>query len=237
MRIWQIVAPGTTPIEVVQIGLVVAAKVALPLLIIPFPFVAGWLNFLLDGFDGDILIPLGLPNDVYQPVDKLTDWLTYVAIVIVAFRNGWPTRMLMLGLFIYRSIGQVAFLVTENELLLAFFPNFLEPLFLVTVSILAYERTVRHVPDWQDRGFAILERYRWPIAIVIVIAHRRSSLDCAARRARTARSCAMPSPACALVATMSGCAPGRRASSARVASISSASAARPTWSTLVRTTW
>ena len=169
MRIWQIVAAGTTPLEVVGIGLVIAAKIALPLLIIPFPFVAGWLNFLLDGFDGDILIPLGLPNEVYQPVDKLTDWLTYVAIVIVAFRNGWPTRILMLGLFIYRSIGQVAFLVTGNELLLALFPNFLEPLFLVTVSILAFQRVVRHAPDWQDRGFAILARHKWLIGTVIVV--------------------------------------------------------------------
>ncbi len=52
--------------------------------------------------------------------------------------------------------------------MLAFFPNFLEPLFLVTVTILAFERVVRHWPDWQERGFAILARFRWPIGIVIV---------------------------------------------------------------------
>ena len=165
----QIVAAGTTPIEVVAIGLVIAAKIALPLLIIPFPFVAGWANFLLDGFDGDILIPLGLPNETYQPVDKLTDWLTYVAIVIVAFRNGWPTKRLMLGLFVFRSIGQIGFLVTENELLLALFPNFLEPLFLVTVSILAYERVIQRLPDWEARGFAVIRRYRWLIGSAIVV--------------------------------------------------------------------
>src|SRR6188474_3187857 len=113
-----IVAEGTTPAETVAIGLIVAAKFGLPLLIVPFPFAAGWANFLLDSFDGDLLIPLGLPNDIYQPVDKLTDWLTYVSIVILAFRNDWPIRRLMLGLFLYRSIGQVAFLVTGNELLL-----------------------------------------------------------------------------------------------------------------------
>ena len=167
--ITQIVAAGTTPSEVVGIGLVIAAKIALPLLIIPFPFVAGWANFLLDGFDGDILIPLGLPNETYQPVDKLTDWLTYVAIVIVAYRNTWPTKQLMLGLFAFRSIGQVAFLITGNELMLALFPNFLEPLFLVTVSILAFQRVARRAPDWQARGFAILHRHRWPIGIVIVL--------------------------------------------------------------------
>jgi len=124
---------------------------------------------VLDGFDGDLLIPLGLPNETYQPVDKITDWVTYVAIVIVAFRNDWPTKRLMLGLFLFRSVGQVSFLVTGNELLLAFFPNFLEPLFLVTVTILAFERVIRHYPDWQERGFAILYRYRWLIGIVIVV--------------------------------------------------------------------
>jgi hypothetical protein len=164
-----IVAEGTSPIQVVWIGLIVAAKFALPLLIIRFPFAAGWANFFLDGFDGDFLIPLGLPNEVYQPVDKLTDWVTYVAIVIVAYRNQWPIRRLMLGLFLFRSVGQVSFLVTENELFLALFPNFLEPLFLVTASILAWERVVRHLPDWQERGFALLARHRWLIGTLIVI--------------------------------------------------------------------
>jgi hypothetical protein len=164
-----IVEAGTSPIEVAAIGLIVAAKFGLPLLMIRFPFAAGWANFVLDGFDGDLLIPLGLPNEIYQPVDKLSDWVTYVAIVVVAYRNAWPTKRLMLGLFLFRSIGQVGFLVTGNELLLAAFPNFLEPLFLVTASILAYERVVRRLPDWQARGFAALHRYRWLIGTLIVI--------------------------------------------------------------------
>jgi hypothetical protein len=160
---------ATSPIAVVAILAIVAAKFLLPVLIIPFPFAAGWANFFLDGFDGDLLIPLGLPNDIYQPVDKITDWVTYVAIVVVAFRNDWPTRRLMLGLFVFRSIGQIGFLVTGDELFLAIFPNFLEPLFLVTASILAWQRTVRHVPDWQGQGFAILHRHRWLIGIAIVV--------------------------------------------------------------------
>lgn len=165
----RVLAAGTSQMEAAGIAVIVGAKIALPLLIIPFPFVAGWLNFLLDSFDGDLLVPLGLPNETYQPVDKLTDWLTYVAIVIVAFRNTWPTKRLMLALFLFRSVGQVAFLITGDELLLAIFPNFLEPLFLVTVTILAYERVVAGLPDWQARGFAVLHRFRWPIGIVIVV--------------------------------------------------------------------
>ena len=165
----RIVTAGTSPIEAVAIALIVVAKFGLPLLIIRYPFAAGWANFVLDGIDGDLLIPLGLLDAAYQPIDKLSDWVTYVAIVIVAYRNEWPTKRLMLGLFLFRSVGQVGFLVTGNELLLAAFPNFLEPLFLVTASILAWERVVRRYSDWQERGFAILHRYRWLIGTLIVV--------------------------------------------------------------------
>ena len=164
-----ILALRTGALETAGIVLIVAAKFVLPLLIVPFPFAAGWANFFLDGVDGDLLIPLGLPNETYQPVDKVTDWVTYVAMVIVAYRNAWPTKRLMLGLFLFRSIGQAGFLLTGNELQLAFFPNFLEPLFLVTATILAWERAVRHLADWQERGFALLHRHRWLIGTLIVV--------------------------------------------------------------------
>jgi hypothetical protein len=162
-------AAESSPLATAAIVAIVAAKFVLPLLILRFPFAAGWANFALDGIDGDLLIPLGLPDEIYQPVDKVSDWVTYVAIVVLAYRAAWPIWRLMLGLFVFRSIGQVAFLLTEEELLLALFPNFLEPLFLVTVTILAWQRVVRRAPDWFDRGFAVLHRYRWPIGILIVV--------------------------------------------------------------------
>jgi hypothetical protein len=165
----QSIAAGTTAIQPVALALIVAAKFGLPLLIIRYPFAAGWANFVLDSIDGDMLIPLGLPDAVYQPVDKITDWVTYLAIVVVAVRDAWPTRRLMIGLFIFRTIGQVGFLVTGNELMLALFPNFLEPLFLVTASILAYDRAIRGHADWQERGFAVLRRHGWWIGTVIVV--------------------------------------------------------------------
>ena len=161
-------APGTGTTEVATVGLIIGAKFVLPVLIVRFPFAAGWANFVLDSVDGDLLIPLGLRNETYQPIDKVADWATYVAIVAVAYRNRWPMRRLMLGLFAFRSVGQVGFLLTGEELLLAAFPNFLEPLFLVTASILAYERTVRRLPDWRDAGFAFLRRHRWLIGTLIV---------------------------------------------------------------------
>jgi hypothetical protein len=159
----------SSPLETAAIVLIVALKFSLPLLIIRFPFAAGWANFALDGIDGDLLIPLGLPNEIYQPVDKVSDWVTYVAMVVVGYRRQWPIRRLMLGLFLFRSVGQIAFLLTEEELFLALFPNFLEPLFLVAASLLAWQRVVRHQPDWFDRGFAVLFRHRWLIGTLIVI--------------------------------------------------------------------
>jgi len=169
MPVIRVVSQASGPRETVAIALIIAAKFGLPLLILRFPFAAGWANFFLDSFDGDLLIPLGLPNEVYQPVDKITDWVTYIVIVVYVFWKAWPIRRLMLALFLYRSVGQISFLVTGNELLLAFFPNFLEPLFLVTVTILTFERVVRRFPDWEDRGFAILFRHKWLIGGTIVI--------------------------------------------------------------------
>jgi len=156
-------------VERAVIALIVTAKFVLPLLIVRFPFAAGWANFVLDSIDGDLLIPLGLADAVYQPVDKLADWATYVAMVVVGYRRAWPIRRLLLGLFLFRSVGQVGFLLTGNELLLAVFPNFLEPLFLVTASILAWERVVRRRRDWENRGFAVLRRHRWLIGVLIVV--------------------------------------------------------------------
>lgn len=92
-------------IEVAAIALIVVAKFALPLLILRYPFAAGWANFALDSIDGDLLIPLGLADATYQPLDKIADWVTYVAIVALAYRDAWPTRRLMLGLFLFRSVG------------------------------------------------------------------------------------------------------------------------------------
>lgn len=158
----------TSPVAAGTAFVVVTAKFGLPLLIVRYPFAAGWANFLLDSVDGDILIPLGLPNETYQPVDKLSDWVTYVAIVACGYRAGWPIRRLLLGLFLFRSIGQVGFLATGNELLLAAFPNFLEPLFLVTASMLAWQRVVRRRSEWREAAFRTLAGHRWLIGGLIV---------------------------------------------------------------------
>ena len=124
------------------IVLIVGLKYGLPVLLVAFPFAAGGANFILDTVDGDLLIPLGLSDPVYQTIDKSADWVTYVFMVIAARR--WPIWRIVLGLFIFRSVGQALFFITGDELMFFFFPNFLEPLFLAYATIRFFRRDGAH---------------------------------------------------------------------------------------------
>lgn len=116
----------------------VALKYLLPLLLVPFPAIAGWANFILDSADGELLIPLGLSDPVYQQIDKSADYVTYIFMVVAAWR--WPLRRVVIALFALRTVGQALFFITGNEIVFFLFPNFLEPLFLVYATILLLKR-------------------------------------------------------------------------------------------------
>ena len=122
------------------IGLVIFLKFAVPVAVIFFPFFAGWANFVLDTIDGDILIPMGLEDKAYQPIDKIADWATYIGMAFAAWKFKWGIRKWIYGLFIFRSIGQLAFLLFHDERLFFYFPNFLEPLFLIYATIFFFKK-------------------------------------------------------------------------------------------------
>jgi hypothetical protein len=115
------------------IVVVVALKFLVPLLYFRYPFGAGWTNFVLDGIDGDLLIPAGLPDPTYQLIDKAADYFAYICIFLWGWRQ--PIRREITATFALRTVGQVLFFVTRNELVLFYFPNLLEPLFLVYATI------------------------------------------------------------------------------------------------------
>jgi hypothetical protein len=100
-------------LKFIATAVVVALKFTLPIFLVPFPFLAGWANFVLDSIDGDILIPLGLEDRVYQLIDKSADWVTYVFMVIAG--RHWPIRRWLLGLFVFRSVGQGLFFLTATR--------------------------------------------------------------------------------------------------------------------------
>ena len=144
----------------VGIVVIIAAKVIVPVLIVPFPFAAGWANFVLDTVDGDLLIPLGLADSTYQPIDKGADYLTYIFMVVAAWRGRWPMLRWIVAFFILRTAGQLLFFITNNEAVFFFFPNFLEPLFLIYATILFFKK---------DEAPEVFERRKIPIAIFIFI--------------------------------------------------------------------
>lgn len=142
------------------IGIIIAAKFLVPFTLIRFPFIGGWANFVLDTVDGDLLVPLGLDDPTYQPIDKVADWVTYVFMVIAAKKGNWPIFKWIVGLFILRSIGQTIFLITADEIVFFFFPNFLEPLFLVYATILFFKKL--DAP-------AVFAKWQIPIAVLIFV--------------------------------------------------------------------
>jgi hypothetical protein len=150
-------------VNIVALGLVIFLKFAIPAAIPFFPFIAGWANFVLDTIDGDILMPLGLADSIYQPIDKIADWATYVGMAAAAWRLKWGIRKWIYGLFIFRSIGQAAFLITREERLFFFFPNFLEPLFLVYATIFFFKKAS------EPRAYEFYLKHKWAIWIFVII--------------------------------------------------------------------
>ena len=144
--------------KAIIIGVIVLAKFAIPVLIVPFPFAAGWANFVLDTVDGDLLIPLGLDDGPYQLIDKAADWCTYVGMVFAA--REWTIKRTIVVLFVFRTVGQLLFFITGAEIIFFFFPNFLEPLFLIYA-------TIRHFKP--ERVVEIYNRHRVAIWIFVVL--------------------------------------------------------------------
>jgi len=142
------------------IAAIIAAKFLVPVLIVRFPFAAGWANFVLDTVDGDLLIPLGLEDSTYQPIDKAADYVTYIFMVVAAWKGSWPMLKWIVGFFVLRTFGQLLFFITNNEAVFFFFPNFLEPLFLIYATLLFFKKA---------EAPAVFKRHRIPIAIFIFL--------------------------------------------------------------------
>lgn len=137
---------------------IVALKFLLPVLLIWFPFLSGWANFILDTIDGDILIPLGLEDYNYQTIDKIADYVTYVFMLIVGWK--WEIHKEIKATFALRTIGQALFFLTRDEKMFFYFPNFLEPLFLIYATLLFIKK---------KKAYSIYRKYIAPIWIFILI--------------------------------------------------------------------
>lgn len=116
------------------IPLIIFLKVLVPALMLKFPLFGLWGNYFLDVIDGDILLALGVSDSTYQVIDKSTDFISYIFMLILGLR--WSIKKVVIILFVYRIIGQTLYFITGNELIFFYFQNFLEPLMMIYALIL-----------------------------------------------------------------------------------------------------
>jgi len=94
------------------------------------PVFASIVNYLLDGFDGELFKRSGYARPKYSVYDKILDYYWYIWIILYIFAMNVPAKYLFLTLFLFRSIGQMLFVLTNNGVLLLLFPNIFEKVFL-----------------------------------------------------------------------------------------------------------
>lgn len=139
---------------------VVALKFLVPPFMLLFPFPAVWINYALDVVDGDILMQFGMNEFTYQTIDKAADYFSYIFMLILGLR--WRIRRTIVVLFVYRTIGQVLFFVTRNELVFFYFQNFLEPLVMIYVLLLFKQGS-------EEKAFQTYKRHFLLIWVIILV--------------------------------------------------------------------
>lgn len=143
----------------VLIFVIVGLKLGVPVMLLWFPFVAAWGNYVLDSMDGDILQSLGMSEELYQTIDKAADLWSYVFMLAVGWR--WRIRKTILILFVYRLVGQVLFFVTRNEFVFVYFQNLLEPLVMIYALLLFKTGS-------DEKAYAVYKKHLWLIWSIIV---------------------------------------------------------------------
>lgn len=138
---------------------IIILKFLVPALMLKFPFHAVWGNYLLDVVDGDILLSLGINDYLYQTIDKFADYWSYIFMLILGLR--WKIKKIIIILFAYRTIGQILFFLTRNEMVFLAFQNFLEPLVMAYSLIIFKQKTEAEAFQTYKRHFKLI----WAVVI------------------------------------------------------------------------
>lgn len=138
---------------------VISLKFIVPALMLLFPFQAVWANYFLDVVDGDILLQLGMDDTSYQTIDKFADYISYIFMLILGWR--WSIKKTATILFAYRTIGQILFFLTRNEMVFFYFQNFLEPLMMIYTLLVFKQKS-------EEKAYATYKKHFILIWIIIL---------------------------------------------------------------------
>ena len=131
--------------------LFVAFRVATALPVLRWPLAGGLLA--IGGDLADLLLRdlLGIGGLDYQLLDKLLDQVYLLLFLVVALRWSGVERRVSVALYLYRLVGSVLFLLTDERLLLLLFPNVFEP-WVLLVALLHHRR---EPVAWTPRVLAV----------------------------------------------------------------------------------
>lgn len=148
--------------EILQF-VIIALKILVPASMLKFPVFGLWGNYFLDVADGDILLSLGMSEASYQLLDKSTDLISYIFMLILGLR--WSIRKTIIVLFTYRIIGQILFFATGQEIIFLFFQNFLEPLMMIYALILFRQKEEKKAYATYQKHFILI----WAVVLIYKI--------------------------------------------------------------------
>jgi len=114
------------------LGLLLAARLLLPLVIPRYALFGILACMVLDSADQSIMQAFGVEFPRYQSYDKALD-IYYLAIAYLATMRNWDNLaafQIGRGLFYYRLVGVLVFELSGKRFLLAVFPNSFEPFFV-----------------------------------------------------------------------------------------------------------
>ena len=93
------------------------------------PIISTLVIFILDGFDGEIIKRSGYARHEYSTYDKIMDYWWYIWIFIFVLYSNVPVKNLFIFLFLYRTVGQLLYLLYRKGIIFFLFPNVFESLF------------------------------------------------------------------------------------------------------------
>ena len=106
-------------------------RLVFPVFIFSYPVYVIVATIFLDAIDGEFASQGVLSREKYQIVDKLMDNWWYIWVLFYSYFALNNFFILLLVLFIYRTIGLILFLLKKNRKIFMFFPNFFENAFFL----------------------------------------------------------------------------------------------------------
>jgi len=100
------------------------------------PIIATIGNIFLDAFDGELYKQSGYARPQYSIYDKILDYYWYIWILLYVLITDAPLKYIFLGLFLYRTLGQLLFIKFNKGIILFLFPNIFEKFFFYYLFVI-----------------------------------------------------------------------------------------------------